>query len=610
MTPWVLRSRRCRRSAVLGILPGLLWAAALAGQDVSVRAYVNPSTVGVGRPFVLNVEVTGSQSLDREPGLPDLSAFATYLGSGSSTSMQIVNGRTTVSVTLQFRYQALEEGTFEIPAFPVTVNGEDHTTEPLALTISSAPAPEAPEGRTDPNSVAPEDLFLTAEATRSRVREGEPIVVEYRIFTRVDVTGFSFTTVPEPQGFWVEEIPVENPPQVEQTVRNGTQYTTAVIRRVALVPTGPGRRTLDPLGIEAQVRVRRRTADPFESFFDLDRSSLFGTVVPVTVLSNPIEVQVEPLPSGRPDPFSGIVGSLSLTATLDQDSVDANQAVTLTVTAQGRGNLRSIPEPDLDLPGDFEAYPPEISEEVRPAGSGLAGTKTWEYVLIPRAPGNRALPPVSMAYFDTDADAYRTVETEPLTLKVSGALPEGPSALVRGGVTTLREDIRFIHLGPAGLAPTGRSVFSGAGFWAILLLPMCVVLGAVGLRLHRDRLEQDPAFARRRRAGRIASARLRRARRLAGGDAPREFYAEVARALRGFVADKLDVPEAGMQMKDVMEHLRGRGVPGGLLEEVSACLDHCDRQRFAPPEREAGEEARFLDRVGKAMSDLNREVGR
>jgi hypothetical protein len=555
------------------------------------------------------VEVTGSQNLDREPGLPDLSPFATYLDSGSSTSMQIVNGRTTVSVTLQFRYQALEEGTFEIPAFAVTVNGEEHTTEPLALTVSSAPAPEGPGGGTDPNSVAPEDLFLTARASRSRLREGEPIVVEYRIFTRVDVTGFSFTTIPEPQGFWVEEIPVENPPQVEQTVRNGTQYTTAVIRRVALVPTGPGQRSLDPLGIEAQVRLRRRTLDPFESFFDLDRSPLFGTVVPITVLSNPIEVQVEPLPPGRPEPFSGIVGSLSLTATLDQDSVHANQAVTLTVTAQGRGNLRSIPEPSLDLPGDFEAYPPEISEEVRPAGSGLAGTKSWEYVLIPRAPGNRALPPVSMAYFDTDADAYRTVETESLTLKVTSELPQGPPALVRGGVATLREDIRFIHLGPAGLAPTGRSVFGGAGFWAILLLPMCAVLGAVGLRLHRNRLEQDPAFARRRRARRIASARLSRARGLVGGDASREFYAEVARALRGFVADKLDVPEAGMQMKDAVDDLKNRGVPDGLLEEVSACLDHCDRQRFAPPERESGEEARFLDRVGKAMTDLSREVG-
>ena len=144
---------------------------------------------------------------------------------------------------------------FEIPAFAVTLNGEDHTTEPLALTVSSAPAPEGPGGGTDPNSVAPEDLFLTVRASRSRLREGEPLVVEYRIFTRVDVNGFSFQTIPQPQGFWVEEIPVENPPQVEQTVRNGTQYTTAVIRRVALVPTGPGQRSLDPLGIEAQVFV-------------------------------------------------------------------------------------------------------------------------------------------------------------------------------------------------------------------------------------------------------------------------------------------------------------------------------------------------------------------
>jgi hypothetical protein len=194
-------------------------------------------------------------------------------------------------------------------------------------------------------------------------------------------------------------------------------------------------------------------------------------------------------------------------------------------------------------------------------------------------------------------------------LKVSGQGPRGPSTLVRGGVATLREDIRFIHLGPAKLAPIDRSIFDGAGSWVILLLPLCAILGAVGLRLHRDRIEQNPAFARRRRAGRIANARLGRARRLAGGDAPKEFYAEVATALRGFVADKLDVAEAGMQMKDALEHLRNRGVPDRLLEEVSACLSHCDRQRFAPPERKAGEEARFLDRVGKAMTDLNREVG-
>lgn len=612
MARWIPRSGRFPAPLFLGMLPALVWVGPLHGQEVSVRAYLTPATVGVGRPFVLNVEVAGSQSLDGEPGLPDLSAFATYLGSGSSTSMQIVNRRTTVSVTLQFRYQALREGTFEISPVSVPVNGRTLSTEPLSLIVSAAPAPgqERPEGGRDSSAVTPEDLFLTAEASRTRVREGEPFLVEYRIFTRMDVSGFSFTSIPEPQGFWVEELPGADPPQVEQVVRNGGQYTTAVIRRVALVPTGPGSRTLEPLGVEAQVRVRRRTLDPFESFFDLDRSSLFGTVVPTTVLSNPIEVEVEALPPGRPDSFSGMVGSLSLTAALDQDSVEANQAVTLTVTARGRGNLRSIPEPVLELPGDFEAYPPEVTEDVRPAGGGLTGSKSWEYVLIPRAPGSRSLPPVSMAYFDTEAGAYGTAGTEPLTLEVSGEIPEGPSALVRGGVATLREDIRFIHLGPAGLAPAGRSPFGGAAFWTILLLPMLGVLGALGLRLQRERLEGDPSYVRRRRAGRVANARLGRARRMAGGETPREFYAEVANALRGFVADKLDVPEAGMQMKDAMEQLRSRGVSDQLMQEVSACLDHCDRQRFAPPERDAGQEARFLDQVAKAMTDLSREVGR
>ena len=393
-------------------------------------------------------------------------------------------------------------------------------------------------------------------------------------------------------------------------MRDGRQYTSAVIRRVALVPTGPGERTLEPLGIEAQVRMRRQRLDPFESIFDFDRSSLFGTVVPTTVLSNPITVEVAALPPGRPDPFSGVVGSLDLTASLDRDSVDANEAVTLTVTARGEGNLRGVPDPSLDLPTDFEVYPPEVSETVQRSGPGLRGTKSWEFVLIPRAPGARPVPSVSIPYFDTAENDYRTAFTEPLSLVVSGELIEGPSALVRGGVESLREDIRFIHLGSAKLIPTGNSVFGGTWFWTLLLFPMAAVLGALGFRTQRDRLEGDPAYARRRRAGRVAHSRLAEARRLAGGDTPREFYAEVAQALRGFIADKLNMAEAGMQMADVEVGLRDNKVSEGLAREVAECLEHCDLQRFAPPKSDPGEEARFLERVSGVMTDLNREMGR
>jgi hypothetical protein len=364
------------------------------------------------------------------------------------------------------------------------------------------------------------------------------------------------------------------------------------------------------VGVEAQVRVRRRALDPFESFFDFDRSSLFGSSVPVTVASNPIDLVIEPLPPGRSDPFSGVVGRLSLSASLSPDSVDANEAVTVRITAAGEGNLRAVPEPDLELPMDFEAYPPEVSESVERSGAGLRGSKTWEYVVIPRAPGARVLPPVSLGYFDTEADAYRTAATEPLNLVVSGEVPEGPTALVRGGVTALREDIRFIHLGSANLMPRRGRLLSGPGFWAVFLFPMIGILGAWALRAHRDRLAADPAYARRRRAGRIAHTRLAQARRVAGKGTPREFYAEVARALRGFVADKLGIPEAGMQMREAEAELRDREVSEELVTEVVACLDHCDRQRFAPPGSDPEEEARFLKRVGALMTSLNRAVGR
>jgi hypothetical protein len=377
VSPWLL---------ALGLSASLV-PADIFGQDVSVRAYVAPSaTVGVGRPFTLNVEVSGAQSVDRDPALPDLATFAQFLGSNTQSSVQMVNGRTSVTLTIQYRYQALSEGAFQIPAFDVEAGGQTFTTEPIDLIVSAAP----PDDPNQAGGIGADDLFITAEPSASSVIEGEPFVVEYRIWTRVDVSNFGITSVPEPEGFWVEDITPEGQPSVEQLTRNGVQYATAVVRRVALVPTGPGERTIDPIGVEAQVRVQR-TLDPFSDFFG--RSSLFGSsTVSTTVLSNPVSIEVAPLPPGRPEPFSGVVGSLSVSADLDRDSVDANEAVTFTVRVSGEGNLGVVPAPELTFPPDFEVFPPEVTESVRPSGTGLSGSKTFEYVLIPRAPGNREVP--------------------------------------------------------------------------------------------------------------------------------------------------------------------------------------------------------------------------
>lgn len=598
----VLARHLGRSLALFALLTAL--PAGASGQDVSVRAYLSPgATVGVGSQFVLNVEVTGTQTLNGQPDLPDLDAFARFLDSSQQSSVRMENGRTSIMLTIQYRFQAVTEGTFDIPAFAVPLGGQQRVTEPLMITVAAtAPSPSGEPSRE--GEVTGEDLFVTAEATKLRVLDGEPLVVEYRIWTRVDVSSFSLTRVPEPEGFWVEDITPAGQPQVEQLTRNGQAYTTAIVRRVVLVPTGSGERTLGPIALEAQVRLRRR--DPFDDFFG--RNSLFGTsFVPTAVLSNPLTISVEPLPGGRPEPFSGVVGSLRLTAELDRDVVDANEAVTLTIRAIGEGDIRAVPAPELGLPPDFEVFPPEVSESVRPFGPGLSGEKSFEYVLIPRAPGRRELGPFRMSFFELAGGVYRITETAALSLTVSGTETGGPVQLSRGRVAQLREDIRFIHLG-ATLSPVDRMVFSGLGFWMFALLPLAGIVGAVTLRRHRDLLEGDVAYARGRRASRVAKKKLSQARALAGGTDSRAFYAEVARALRGLVADRLNLAEAGLQTGELESRLAKRGVEEAAVRELMACLDHCDRKRFAPRSEDPGEESLTLSRASAIMSTLDRAI--
>ena len=565
------------RVLAVGLLVAALPSGA-NGQAVSARSFLGPSsTVQAGATFVLNLEVTGTQQFDQNPVVPELGAWAQYLGSGNSTSMRMVGGRTSVSITIQYRYQALQEGTFDIPAIPVVAGGQSLRTEPLSLTVTAgAPPAQAASGR-DPNTVSNEDLFVTATPSKTTVLDGEPLVVEYRIWTRVDVTSYQMTSVPEPEGFWAEELQLGGAPEVEQIVRNGQQYASAVIRRLSLVPSGTGSRTLGPLGIEAQVRLQRRSNDPFDRMFG--GSALFGGRQAVTVLSEPVTIEVMPLPAGRPEPFSGVVGSLDLVATLDRDTVDSNDAVTLTIVASGQGNLRAVAPPELELPEDFEAFPPEVSGAVVPSGDGLAGSRTFEYVMIPRAPGNRTIPAVTLGYFDPATGAYRTATTGEVPLVVTGTVADGPASLARGGITQLREDIRFIRLGSGSLRPLRRTVFEGSAFWLFLLLPMASVAGAAVLRRHRDRLEGDVAWARGRSAGRVARKRLAEAGRLADGDDGKAFYAEVATALRGFVADKLNMAAAGLQTATLQGTLVDRTEPESVAAEVVECLDRRRRAR-------------------------------
>ena len=575
----------------------------VAAVQLEAHASVTPSVVPLNGQFTLDVEVRGTNQMDVEPSLPDLGDFSRYIGRNSSTSMQMINGVTTVSLIIQYRYRAIREGTFEIGVVEVEAAGQVLRTQPVTLTVSTAGAAVGGgSGPENPAGVGPDDLFIVTEVGKTRVYQNEPIEVSYRLFTRVNVTSFTLVDLGESEGFWVEEVPGPQNPEVEQRVRGGQPYTTAVVRRVVLFPAGSGTKTIEPLSVEVSVQVRRQARSIFDDFFG--GGSLFGSQVPAVIVSNPVEVEVLPLPvAGRPQSFTGLVGRLNVSASIDRSSVETNDAVTLELIVEGEGNLRGLAAPIIDFPGDFEVFPPEVTETIDRAGSRIRGSRAYTYVLIPRSPGEKSIPPVEMSYFDAESGLYATSASEPLRLEVTGDAIIGVP-IGRAGVETLREDIRFIRIGPPSLGALGGSLVDAPGFWIVTLLPLVALLGALGLRTHWDRLEGDVAYARGRRAVRIAKKRLGEARRvMAEGDA-RAFYSEVERALRGFLADKLNVAEAGFMSEVAEAELRRRGVSEADTKEYFDCLGECDRARFAPPGSSAEEKSGFFDRAAEAMTSV------
>lgn len=595
-------------------LSALLLAAPLAAQDVTARATVSPTTVGLNRQFVLSVEVSGTQQLEGDPELPDMSAFATYLSSGTTTSMQIVNGRTTVSVVVQYRFQATKLGTFQIGPVRVKAGGKDVGTDPVTVTVTDKPVPTtgvAPGG--GEVDIPPEDLFVTARPSKRTLFVNEPVVLEYRIFTRVTVDSYSVTKKPSSPGFWVEDLDDPRQPTVERVTRNGRQYVSAVIDRVALFPTSAGRKTVAPLSIQAQVQVNRPSRDPLSGLLPDFFSRGFARRMPVVVASDSVMLEVQPLPDdGRPRNFSGFVGSLGVTASLDKTETRVNDAITYRLRITGEGNLRTLPDPAITFPQDFDAYPPKISQDIDRSGGRVRGSKTYEYVLIPRSPGPHVIPAVRYEYYDLEHKRYAAAAADSLVAMVTGTLASGPAVggTERGAVAPLRQDIRFIRVAMPDFSRRGRTLFDHAAFWLVLLGPIVGLAGTAGLRRHRDRLAGDVAFARGRRAGRLARKRLATARSLQSPQRAKQFHAEIGRALQGFLGDKLNVAEAGMIRESVGAALTARGVADDVIEDYFSCLDACDRYRYAPAEVTLEDMHALLARAERAMVNLDEALPR
>jgi len=588
------------------------------GQKVEFSASAK-ETVAVGEQFRLIFSVNSQASGFTAPVLKDFAILAGPSQS-SSTSMQIINNQVTRSVDFSFTYilQASNEGTFTIGPASVNVDGKSYKSNPVTIKVvkGSAQQPrqgnQGGQGNQQPSGeISGKDLFVKASVSKSNPYQGEQVIVTYKIYTRVPIAEYSVTKAPVMSGFWTQDLlkDQKNLNQYRETI-DGQEYVVAEIKKDAVFAQKSGKLTIEPLEMDVIAQIQRKsgrrpTNDPFfDDFFD---NGLFGSTlqnVKKSILSNQVVINVKPLPAqGKPNDFTGAVGNFTITASTDRNELKANDALSLKFTVTGKGNLKLIEKPSLTFPSDFEVYDPRVTDNIHTTASGVSGSRTFEYLVIPRNPGNFVIKPALFSYFDIDAGIYKTLKSPGFNIKVERG--DGSEGTFSAGGTNKEDfkyignDIRFIKTGKLDLRPVNSFLFGSTIFWILLAAPF--ILFIIFLVVLKNELKKrgNQALMRNRKATGVARKRLKLAEKYLKQSKQELFWSEISNALWGYMSDKFNIPRSTLSMDSVNEALQAKNVNETLIKQFISTLNNCEFARFAP-----GNKSQLMDQLYKEAIEV------
>lgn len=554
-----------------------------------------PSQVAAGEQFRLTYTVnTDDVKSFRAGKMPQ--ELEVLMGPSRSTqsSWQMVNGHTSSSTSVTFTYivVAQKQGTYTIPAAQAVAGGKTIQSNELHIKVSGqaqggggAQSRQQQSGgggtgevRPAGSSITANDLFIKVSASKQHVREQEPILLTYKVYTLVGLTQLS-GKMADLKSFYTREVPLPQEKSFKIENYNGRPYKTVTWQQYVMFPQATGKLEIPSITYEGIVLQQNRSVDPFEAFFNGGSGYV---EVKKQIKAPGITIQVDPLPQ-RPANFSGGVGRFSITAQLDKTEVKANDAVNLRVTVSGTGNMKLLKQPAVKFPKDFDSYDAKVTDKTKLTTNGLEGSIVYDFLAVPRHQGTYDIPAIEYTYFDPQANSYKTVRTEAFKLKV--AKGDGTTVAAYHGqedVKQLNNDIRYIKTGDAEQHAVGEFFFGSTAYWTALAV---LLLAFVSLFVIFRRQAMENANIVKQRAGKankVAVKRLKKADKLMGANKPGEFYDEVLRALWGYVGDKLNMPVEQLSRENVSQQLGERGVDDATIGLFISALDECEFARYAP----------------------------
>lgn len=523
---------------------------------------------------------------------PDFSKFRVLGGPNRSSSMQFVNGSMSQSLTLSFYLQAIEVGEIKLEPAQIVVDGKVVKSNPLKIKVIKGKAAANSGGQKQggqngqqATQNSAETLYGKLELSKRNVDRGEQIIAVHKVYSRVSVVNLEGLELPTFEGFWKEDIDPGAQIQVKDEIVNGVQYQVLELKKTILYPQKAGEIKIPATPVDLVVRQQsgKRSRSIFDMFGGGYQNVRASVVIPGATIN------VKDLPSsGKPADFTGLTGTFDMKTKVNRTELKSNETIDLKITISGKGNLYQVRAPELDLPPDVESYDPKTSDKIKVSSSGISGSRTFEYLLIPRYAGEFELGPFTFSYYDPKQNKYVTKQSEMIVINVEKG--EGEESGTQGTINVaskedlkvIGSDIRYIKQGEYPLLSKGDLFYRSASFYMILMLPFVLLAGFFGYRGYIASTVGNEAHYKSKRAKSLSRKRLKTSEKLKNANKEAEFYEEIQKAMSGFIGDQFNIPQSEMSKEKVASLFKEKEVPADVSDAYLKVMSDAEFKRYAP----------------------------
>ncbi|WP_408037272.1 BatD family protein [Tenacibaculum amylolyticum] len=544
-------------------------------QEPLLTAKVSKNKLGINQRLRVEFAINKQGGDNFKP--PNFKNFKIVGGPSQSVSQSWVNGKATFSQSYSYIIKPLRKGEFNLPPASIQIDGKTLLSKPVKIIVTEAV--EVPKNPNDPDYIAEQNIHLVAEVSKSKPYVGEGIYVEYRLYfsNNVGIYDNAVTESPQYNGFWNQEIKRDNGSQVKTAMYNGEQYRYAVLHKALLIPTKSGKLTIDPMKMDIVVAVPTGRGDFFGNPITRQVRKEY-TSAKKTIISRELPLE------GKPESFTGAVGDFSYDLIASKNVLKANESSQIKVSVKGKGNLKLFELPKIETPKELEVYQPERKEKVRITASGLSGSVTDNYTVVPEYKGKYKIPKTEFSYFNPKEGKYHTITTEDIYVDVvqGKQLPttSNEDQVAKQAVKTTGKDFRYIQT-TADLKPYKPSrFFKSIGFYLLLLLPLITIPIAIILQKKNEERNADIIGNKQRKADRLAKKYLSEAKLQLGNKEP--FYEALERALHNYLKAKLYVETSDISRDKITQILEDKKVDTASINNFIDVLKNCDFARYTP----------------------------